>query len=67
MWPRRGADLARRKFRVFCARRVVLVPVVARALNSAHHESSHASGAVDTAENDSKRVFLTDSLRKTAQ
>ena len=42
------------KFRVFCARRVVLVPVVARALNSAHHESSHASGAFDTAENDSK-------------
>ena len=54
MWPRRGADLARRKFRVFCARRVVLVPGVARALNSAHHESSHASGAFDTAENDSK-------------
>ena len=49
---RRGSRAS--KISRFCARRVVLVPVVARALNSAHHESSHASGAFDTAENDSK-------------
>ena len=40
------------KFRVFCARRLVLVPDIGRASNSAQHESSHASGAADTEENE---------------
>ncbi len=40
------------KFRVFCARRVVCVLYITRASHSAKNESSHASGAADTEENE---------------
>ena len=63
MWPRRGADLARRKFRVFCARRVVCVLHITRASHSAKNESSHASGAADTAENGPERAFLKENAK----
>ena len=63
MWPRRGADLAPRKIRVFCARSLVLRVYIGRASNSAQNESSHASGAADTAENGPERTFLKENAK----
>ena len=63
MWPRRGADLAPRKIRVFCARSLVLRVYIGRASNSAQFASSHGSGAADTAENGPERAFLKENAK----
>ena len=47
----------------FCARGVVLSFDIGRVLNSAKNESSHASGAVDTAENGPERAFLKENAK----
>ena len=67
VWPRRGADLAPRKIRVFCARCVVLSVYIGRVSHSAFHNICKIPRSFDTAENGSKWVSLKVFLMETCE